>query len=56
MKFGPGELILILIITLVIFGPSRLPELGEAFGKTVKGFRSYANKEEQEVEDETDEK
>jgi sec-independent protein translocase protein TatA len=34
----PG-LILILIIALVIFGPSKLPELGRAVGKTLKEFK-----------------
>jgi sec-independent protein translocase protein TatA len=32
-------LILALIVLLVIFGPGKLPELGSAFGKTVKAFR-----------------
>jgi len=35
----PG-LILILIIALVIFGPSKLPEIGRAFGRTLKEFKS----------------
>ncbi|HJV44533.1 MAG TPA: twin-arginine translocase TatA/TatE family subunit [Bacillota bacterium] len=34
----PG-LILILIIALIIFGPSKLPELGRAVGKTLKEFK-----------------
>ncbi|MET1248298.1 twin-arginine translocase TatA/TatE family subunit [Sporolactobacillus sp. STCC-11] len=34
----PG-LILILVIALVIFGPSKLPEIGKAFGKTLKEFK-----------------
>ncbi len=43
MPFGnigiPG-LILILIIALIIFGPSKLPELGKAFGRTLSEFKS----------------
>ncbi|QAA23986.1 twin-arginine translocase TatA/TatE family subunit [Sporolactobacillus terrae] len=35
----PG-LILILVIALVIFGPSKLPEIGRAFGKTLKEFKN----------------
>ncbi|MCL1632948.1 twin-arginine translocase TatA/TatE family subunit [Sporolactobacillus sp. CPB3-1] len=34
----PG-LILILVIALVIFGPSKLPEIGKAFGNTLKAFK-----------------
>jgi TatA/E family protein of Tat protein translocase len=40
---GPGELVLILIVVLFILliwrGPQVLPKLGEAMGKTIKGFR-----------------
>ncbi|KKM09494.1 hypothetical protein SY88_17915 [Clostridiales bacterium PH28_bin88] len=35
---GPWELILILAIALVIFGPGKLPELGKAMGKGVREF------------------
>ena len=40
--FGLGvpELILILIIGLVIFGPGRLPDIGKAFGKSIREFKS----------------
>ena len=40
--FGLGmpELILILIIALVIFGPSKLPEMGASVGKAIREFRS----------------
>jgi sec-independent protein translocase protein TatA len=33
------ELIIILVIVLVIFGASRLPQLGEGLGKAIKGFK-----------------
>jgi len=41
---GPTELILILIIALVIFGPSKLPEIGKAIGKGLHEFKDAANK------------
>lgn len=37
----PG-LILILIVALVVFGPSKLPEIGKAFGSSLKEFRNAA--------------
>lgn len=36
---GATELIVILVIALVIFGPGKLPELGSALGKGLKDFR-----------------
>ncbi len=39
MGIGPGELLLILIIALIIFGPGKLPELGKALGKAIREFR-----------------
>ena len=36
---GTTELIFILLIVLVIFGASRLPQLGEGLGKAIKGFK-----------------
>jgi sec-independent protein translocase protein TatA len=38
-NIGIGGLILILIVALIIFGPSKLPELGRAFGRTLSEFR-----------------
>ena len=39
--FGLGvpELVLILVIGLVVFGPGKLSEIGAAFGKSLKEFR-----------------
>lgn len=36
---GHGELLIILLIVLIIFGASRLPQLGEGLGKAIKGFK-----------------
>ena len=39
LGLGAPELIFILIVVLVIFGPKNLPKLGKSFGQTVKGIR-----------------
>ncbi|MGG4035023.1 twin-arginine translocase TatA/TatE family subunit [Paenibacillus cisolokensis] len=39
-NIGIGGLLLILLIALIIFGPSKLPELGRAFGRTLSEFKS----------------
>lgn len=40
---GTQELIIILVIALVIFGPKRLPELGRSLGKGIKEFKKSTN-------------
>ena len=39
MRIGTQELIIILVVVLIIFGPKNLPKLGKMFGKTMKGFK-----------------
>jgi sec-independent protein translocase protein TatA len=36
---GPWELILVLVIVLIIFGPGKLPDIGNAIGKGIREFR-----------------
>ncbi len=47
--FGLGvpELVLILIIGLVVFGPGRLPDIGKALGKSIKEFKSANNEKDE---------
>ncbi|WP_077212946.1 twin-arginine translocase TatA/TatE family subunit [Bacillus dakarensis] len=42
-NIGVPGLILILVIALIIFGPSKLPEIGRAFGNTLKEFKKATN-------------
>lgn len=42
-SIGVPSLILILVVALLIFGPSKLPEIGKAFGKTLKEFKKATN-------------
>ena len=41
--FRPGHLLIILIIVLFFFGPSKLPQLGGALGKTIRDFKKAVN-------------
>lgn len=49
---GPMELIVVLAIVLILFGPKRLPQLGKSIGKTMKALREGA--EGKLAEDDTD--
>ncbi|NLL80697.1 MAG: twin-arginine translocase TatA/TatE family subunit [Tissierellia bacterium] len=44
-KLGIGELIVLLVIALVIFGPSKLPEVGRSVGKAINEFKGALNNE-----------
>jgi sec-independent protein translocase protein TatA len=39
VSIGTPEIILILVIALVVFGPKRLPEIGRTIGKSLRAFR-----------------
>ena len=39
-RFGPMELIIVLVVVLIIFGVGRLPEIGGAMGKAIKEFKN----------------
>lgn len=43
--FGMPQLILILVILLVIFGPGKLPQLGAALGGAIRSFKNAAEGE-----------
>jgi sec-independent protein translocase protein TatA len=48
---GGGELIFILIIVLIIFGPSKLPQMGQALGKAIREFKKAGKELRSEVTD-----
>ena len=52
---GAPELIIILVIVLVLFGPKRLPQLGKSIGKTMKAIREGADSKIAEDDEELDE-
>ncbi len=51
MKLGTNELIIILIVVIVIFGPTQIPKLTKMFGKSVKNFKDGMQVEEDGEED-----
>ncbi|SCI80454.1 Sec-independent protein translocase protein TatAd [uncultured Clostridium sp.] len=48
-KIGAGELILILAIALIIFGPSKLPQIGKSMGQAIKEFRKGTSQVQKEI-------
>ncbi|MED3785962.1 twin-arginine translocase TatA/TatE family subunit [Peribacillus frigoritolerans] len=42
-NIGIPGLVIVLVIALIIFGPSKLPEIGRAFGRTLSEFKSATN-------------
>lgn len=45
--FQPMHLLVILVIVLIIFGPGKLPELGNTLGKAIKGFKKAMSEPEE---------
>jgi sec-independent protein translocase protein TatA len=46
---GAWELILLLVIVLIIFGPGKLPDIGNAIGKGIREFRKASSELEDSV-------
>ena len=51
---GWSELLLILALALILFGPKRLPEIAEAMGKSIRKFKSATQSATDEVKREID--
>ena len=43
MHLGMGEIALLIVLALVLFGPKRLPEVGRAAGNAIREFKSAIN-------------
>ena len=46
--FQPMHLLIILVIVLMIFGPSRLGEIGKGLGESIRGFKKSISGDEEE--------
>ncbi|MBI2690877.1 MAG: twin-arginine translocase TatA/TatE family subunit [Solirubrobacterales bacterium] len=53
-NIGPMELIVVLAIALIFFGPKRLPEMGASIGKGIREFKSSIGGDNDEKEREAD--
>jgi len=51
---GGPELLLILVIALIVFGPRKLPEIGKSIGKMMVEFRRASNDFKRTIEDEVE--
>jgi len=51
-NIGFPEIVVLLVLALIIFGPKRLPELGKSLGKGIREFRSSVSGEKEDEEDE----
>jgi sec-independent protein translocase protein TatA len=49
---GPLEIVVVLIIALIVFGPKRLPELGNSLGKGIREFKGSLNGENDDEDEE----
>ena len=54
--FGIGmpELIVILVIALIFFGPAKLPDLGSSIGKAIRGFKKAVEEPDKKPEESKD--
>lgn len=54
--FGLGvqELIIILVIALIVFGPAKLPQIGSGLGKAIRDFKKAVTGEEPEKPEEAE--
>ena len=56
MKASIWELLIVLAIALLIFGPKSLPKLGEAFGKTIGNFKKGLEADDDDEDEEDKDK
>jgi len=54
--FGVPEVVVILVILLVVFGPGKLPQLGASLGETIRSFRKGVQDEPRVINPKDEEK
>ncbi len=53
-NIGPMELMIILVLALIVFGPKRLPEIGRSIGRSLREFRRASDEIRSEIERDLD--
>ncbi|MEW8978661.1 MAG: twin-arginine translocase TatA/TatE family subunit [Symbiobacterium sp.] len=48
-RFGAGEVILILVVALLIFGPAKLPQLARSLGESIRSFKESVKGADEEI-------
>ena len=52
-SLGAPEIIVIFVVALVVFGPSKLPEFGKSLGEAIRGFKKSLNDSEKTAIDDS---
>lgn len=50
---GPMELVIILVIVLIIFGPKKLPEMGRAIGQSIRELKKATDDKDDKADDDS---
>ena len=50
MKLGVGEIIIILIVLVMIFGAGKIPEMGKQIGRGIRDFKKFSSTEGESTE------
>ncbi len=50
MNLGMQEILIILVVALLLFGPKKLPELGRSLGQSIREFKKGASEIKEEIE------
>jgi sec-independent protein translocase protein TatA len=51
-NLGWTEVVIVLVVALLIFGPKKIPELGSTLGKTLRGFKEEMNNPDEDEKEE----
>lgn len=54
LGLGPPEILLIMVLALLLFGPKRLPEMGKAVGKAIREFKKATSDVEEQIKKEVE--